>query len=105
MGLERDRHLLEAQVKDSANRLDDAEQNALKVRLREYFQILSCFFAKKLNVRRVCVCLQCCGSGSGIWCFLNPWIRDGKNPDPGCGINIPDHISESLVSIVWVKNT
>jgi hypothetical protein len=37
MGLERDRHLLEAQVKDFANRLDDAEQNALKVRLREVF--------------------------------------------------------------------
>ncbi len=42
MGLERDRHLLEAQVKDSANRLDDAEQNALKVRLHEDF--LDCVF-------------------------------------------------------------
>jgi hypothetical protein len=31
MAMERDRKLLEAQVKDSAARLDDAEQNALKV--------------------------------------------------------------------------
>jgi hypothetical protein len=23
---------------------------------------------------------QCCGSGSGIECFYDPWIRD---PDPG----------------------
>ena len=31
MGLDRDRKLLEAQVKDAANRVDEAEQNALKV--------------------------------------------------------------------------
>ena len=30
MGLDRDRKLLEAQVKDAANRVDEAEQNALK---------------------------------------------------------------------------
>merc|ERR1712080_656697 len=30
MGLERDKKLLEAQVKDASNRVDDAEQNALK---------------------------------------------------------------------------
>merc|ERR1719174_2515807 len=30
MALERDRKLLEAQVKDAANRVDEAEQNALK---------------------------------------------------------------------------
>ncbi len=34
--------------------------------------------------------------------FLPP-NRDGKNPDPGSGINIPDHISKSLVAIFWVK--
>ncbi len=33
----------------------------------------------------------------------DPWIRDGKSPDPGSGINIPDHISESLVTPFWVK--
>ncbi len=27
----------------------------------------------------------------------------GKNPDLGYGINIPDHISKSLVTIFWVK--
>merc|ERR1712082_312859 len=30
MALERDKKLLEAQVKDASNRVDDAEQNALK---------------------------------------------------------------------------
>jgi hypothetical protein len=33
-------------------------------------------------------------------------IRDGvENPDPGsrAGMNIPDHISESLETIFWVK--
>jgi hypothetical protein len=32
-------------------------------------------------------------------------IRDGRNPnlDPGSGINIPDHISESLESIFDLK--
>merc|ERR1712114_60222 len=30
MGLERDKKLLESQVKDAANRVDEAEQNALK---------------------------------------------------------------------------
>jgi hypothetical protein len=40
---------------------------------------------------------QCCGSGSGIRCIFDPWIRDpgwveSQHPDPGCGINNPDHI-------------
>jgi hypothetical protein len=26
---------------------------------------------------------QCCGCGSWIGSFFEPWIRDGKNPDPG----------------------
>jgi len=29
---------------------------------------------------------QCCGSGSGIWCFFDSWIRDGNKIriwDPG----------------------
>jgi hypothetical protein len=34
---------------------------------------------------------QCWGSGSGIRYLFDPWIRD-----PGCGMNNPDHISESL---------
>jgi hypothetical protein len=52
--------------------------------------------------------IQSCRSGSGIQCFLYLWIR---NPDPRSGsesgseINIPNHISESLVSTFWVKNT
>jgi hypothetical protein len=33
---------------------------------------------------------QCCVSG--IRCFFSPWIRDGKNPEPGSGMNIPSRI-------------
>jgi hypothetical protein len=39
-------------------------------------------------------------SGSGIRI-----IRMGKKSRIGCGMNIPDHISESLEAIFWVKNT
>jgi hypothetical protein len=37
------------------------------------------------------------GSGSGM----------GKNPDPesGYGMNTPDHFSESVEKVFWVKNT
>ncbi len=48
---------------------------------------------------------QCCRSllalGSGIsWVKIKIWI-----PDPGSwyGMNIPDHISESLETIFWLK--
>jgi hypothetical protein len=44
--------------------------------------------------------------GSGIRCFFYPWIRDPrwvKNPDPGSGMNNPDHIFESLETIFGVK--
>jgi hypothetical protein len=38
---------------------------------------------------------------------LNPGsrIRDGKNPDPVFGMNIPDLIFENFVSVFGVKNT
>jgi hypothetical protein len=48
--------------------------------------------------------------GSGIQCFFDHWIRDGKNPVSGSGIKfgirdkIPDDISQSSVAIFWVKN-
>jgi hypothetical protein len=35
--------------------------------------------------------------------FPDPGSKMEKNPDPGSEINISDHISESLVSIFWVK--
>jgi hypothetical protein len=35
---------------------------------------------------------QCCGSGSVIRCFFDPWVRD---PDPGKGKN-QDYFSVSL---------
>ncbi len=37
--------------------------------------------------------------GSGIQCFFDPWLWD---PYPGTW-DIPDHISESLVTILWVN--
>jgi hypothetical protein len=53
---------------------------------------------------------QCCGYGFGIWCLFDPWSRDpervkNQDPDTGSGMNIPDHISESLETIFWVRNT
>jgi hypothetical protein len=35
--------------------------------------------------------------GSGIGCLFDPWIRDpgwveSQHPDPGSGMNNPDHI-------------
>ncbi len=59
--------------------------------------------------------VQCCGSGSGISdlgsgirCFFDPWIRDpvsgmGKEQGSGYGMNNPDHISQRLETIFWVK--
>jgi hypothetical protein len=47
--------------------------------------------------------------GSGILCLFDPWIRDlgwvksRSDPGSGSGMNIPDHISESLESIFRVK--
>jgi hypothetical protein len=42
--------------------------------------------------------LQCCGPGSGIRCLFEPWM--GKKSRSGSRVNIPDHISESLETIV-----
>jgi hypothetical protein len=39
---------------------------------------------------------QCCGSGSGIRCLFDPWIRD-----PGS----QTHIFESLMTIFCVKGS
>jgi hypothetical protein len=41
-----------------------------------------------------------------IRCRFAPWIRDTgwvKNQDPGSGLNNPDHISNSLETVFWVK--
>jgi hypothetical protein len=51
---------------------------------------------------------QCCGSRSGILdlVLFDPWIKDpDPNPDPRSGMSILDHISESLETFFWVKNT
>jgi hypothetical protein len=41
--------------------------------------------------------------GSGH--LLTPGSEMGKKSRSGSGMNIPDHISESLGTIFWVKNT
>jgi hypothetical protein len=50
--------------------------------------------------------VQCCGSG--IRCLVDPGIRDlgcvkSQDPGSGSGMNILDHISESLETIFCVK--
>jgi hypothetical protein len=57
--------------------------------------------------------IRCCGSGSGIGCLFDPWFRDpgwveSQHPDPGSGMNNPDHIFKSLENIFlifWGLNT
>jgi hypothetical protein len=47
-----------------------------------------------------------CGSGSRIRRLFDPWIRDPgwvKKSGSGFWINNPEHISESLEIIFWVK--
>ncbi len=44
--------------------------------------------------------------GSGIRCLLDSWIREPgwvKKSRSGSGMNIPDHISESLETFFLVK--
>jgi hypothetical protein len=44
---------------------------------------------------------QCCGPGSGIRWFFDPWIRDDNKS--GSGKNIPDYISKNLETIFGLK--
>ncbi len=38
------------------------------------------------------------------YCFFDPGIRNGyKKTDPGSGMNIPDHFSESLETVLGLK--
>ncbi len=46
--------------------------------------------------------MQCCGSGSGIGCLFDPWIRDKPIPDPGS--RIPNSYFWEL-SEIWVKSS
>jgi hypothetical protein len=56
-----------------------------------YVHIFPYFFLSFLGF------FQCCGSGSGIRCLFDPWIWDpgwveSQHPNPGSGMNNPDHI-------------
>ncbi len=44
---------------------------------------------------------QCCGSGSGIRCLIDPWIRDPEYFFSGSR----SHIFESFLTIIWVKSS
>jgi hypothetical protein len=47
------------------------------------------------------------GYYNNVYLPFDPWIRDPgwvKNQDPDPGVDILDHISESLKTIFWVKN-
>jgi hypothetical protein len=50
-------------------------------------------------VMEIHVSKQCCGYGA----FLTPGSGMGKKSRSGSGMNIPDHISESLETIFLVK--
>ncbi len=66
--------------------------NAVLHRLYENFVMY--FLSVTVNFVEVTLYYRCCGSGSGIRCLFDHWIRDP-------GMNNPDHISESLETIVW----
>ncbi len=62
----------------------------------------------RLTEGKIFICLlECCGSGSGIWCFfpLDPEWEKIRTWDPGSEKNIPDHISKSFLTIFWLNNT
>ncbi len=61
-------------------------KNLLYINIKKL--IRSTYFSPKLCYNyfdNLKCCWQCCGSGSGIRCFIDPWIRD-RDPDPGSGM-------------------
>ncbi len=53
--------------------------------------------------RTICYISQCCGSGSGIRCLFDPWIRDpgsrmGKKSASGSGIRDPGWTTRIIFS-------
>jgi hypothetical protein len=63
----------------------------MKMNIREHTETRKMFMISVANLDR----------GSGIRCLYDPWIRDTgwvkyQDPDPGSGMNNPDHMSESL---------
>ncbi len=74
------------------------------------FDMLILVYALAFDVSVAVSCRQCCGSASGIpypgsGAFLTPGpgIRDGLKSWSGSGMNNPDHISESLETVFWLK--
>jgi hypothetical protein len=52
------------------------------------FDMLVLVLALAFDAAVAVSCRQCCGSGSGIRCRFDPWIRDpgwikSQDPDPG----------------------
>ncbi len=59
------------------------------------------YFRYKHFIHFTVIPTQCCGSGFGA--FLTPGSGMGKKSGSGSTMNNPDHISESLKTIFWVK--
>jgi hypothetical protein len=64
----------------------------------------------RVNLKSPVLRIRIRDPGSGIRCLFDPWIRDpgcvkSQDLDPGYGSGMenPDHISESLETIFWVK--
>ena len=54
--------------------------------LPEATKINTFYLHGKLTDDPIDYCDQCCGSGSGIGCLFDPWIRDGRKSASGSGI-------------------
>jgi hypothetical protein len=63
---------------------------------------------RRCDIGEFLLIIKCCGTGSGIQdpgsgAFLIPGSGMGKKSGSGSGMNNPDHISDSLETIFWVK--
>jgi hypothetical protein len=66
--------------------LNDKKNYIRKIKRSKKLYFSSETSIKDFKLSRVNI--QCCGSGSGIRCLFDPWIRDlgwvkNQNPDPG----------------------
>jgi hypothetical protein len=78
--------------------------------IENIFFISLSLFRDLLTLSITVLRIQIRDPGPGIRCLFDPWIRNpgsgvGKKARFVSGMNIPDHISGSLETIFWVKNT
>jgi hypothetical protein len=60
-------------------------------------------YARKRRLQLCVLFTSVADQGSGIRCLFEPWIDKSQDPDPGSGMNNPDHISQSLETTFGVK--